>query len=102
MGPLLLRVRVSIFFFAHRMALGVQPRLKSWHVAWDPHAVRGAGRIEQAHFRHLYVTGTAAAFLERGLPKNAREECRRSGLSRQLMAGGAEFAWRTSLTARGA
>ena len=52
-------------FFAHRMALRVQPRLKSWHVAWDPRAVRGLGRIEQAHFRGLYVTCRAAAFLER-------------------------------------
>ena len=52
-------------FFAHCMALGVQPSLKSRHVAWDPGAVRGAGQIRQAHFRGLYVTGTAAAFVER-------------------------------------
>ena len=47
------------------MPFRVQPRLKSWHVAWDPRAMRGAGRIEQAHFRGLYVKSTAAAGLER-------------------------------------
>ena len=47
------------------MALRVQPRLKSRHVAWHPRAIGGAGRIGQALLRGLYMTGTAAAFLER-------------------------------------
>ena len=47
------------------MALGVQPRLKSRHVVWDPCAVKGAERIGQAHFQGLYPTGAAAALRER-------------------------------------
>ena len=60
-------------FVANRMALRVQPRPKSWHVALDPSAVRGAGRIEQARFWGLYVTGTVAAYLERRTAEDGRK-----------------------------
>ena len=54
-----------MIFFMHRMALGVQLRLKSRHVAWDPRAVRGAGQVEHAHFWGLYMIGLVAAYLKR-------------------------------------
>ena len=46
------------------MALGRQSRLKSMHVARDPRTVRGSGQIEKAHFRGLYVAGTATACMQ--------------------------------------
>ena len=54
-------------FVANRIALGIQPRLESRHVTWDP------GRIDHVRLRGLYVTATAAAYVERRAAEEDRE-----------------------------
>ena len=60
-------------FVANHMVLETKPKLKSWHVVWEPSAVRGARRIEEARFRGFNVTGTATAYLERRAAEEGRE-----------------------------
>ena len=43
------------------------------HIAWDPRAVRGCGRIEKARLRGFYLAGTAAAYMERRAADAGRE-----------------------------
>ena len=43
------------------------------HVAWDPSAMRGSGRMEKARLRGLYSAGKAAAYVERQVADAGRE-----------------------------
>ena len=49
--------------------------------------MRGAGRIEQARFRGLYVTGTAAAYLERRAAEEGRERAKAVETAEVLHSG---------------
>ena len=57
------------------------------HVAWDPSALRGVGRIEQAQLRGLYITGTAAAYLERRAAEEGPERTKAVEAAEALHSG---------------
>ena len=82
------------------MAFRAQARLKSQHVAWDPSAMKGTGRINKAHLRGRYVNGGAAALVA------GREadwmKVKETGTQGPLPAASTRFAWSPSTATYGA